>query len=235
MYSGQTVFLEKNNQKMEVLTDADMQKIADQLSCPTGEMGIALGERMNDSNIEMTLQTLNNLSFDDNDKILELGHGNGGHLQSLISRANNLQYVGLEISLTMANQARLINANLVHEKKASFELYDGAFIPFQEYSFQKVITVNTIYFWKTPKILLLEIYRVLHSNGTFAITFANKYFMEKLSYVRFGFRLWEISEVIGLAKAIGFQHLESIDLEDYVESENGDLVDRKYIVLKFSK
>ena len=30
-------------------------------------------------------------------------------------------------------------------------------------------------------------------------------------------------------------HLESIDLEDYVESENGDLVDRKYIVLKFSK
>lgn len=220
---------------MEKLIEVDLQKIANQLSCPTGEMGIAMGERMNDSNIEMTLQTINNLSFNKNDKVLELGHGNGGHLQSLINHANDLQYFGLEISLTMANQARLTNANLVHEKQASFELYDGTFIPFKEQSFQKIFTVNTIYFWKKPKTLLVEVYRVLESGGTFAITFAKKDFMGKLPFVQFGFRLWDSSEVIELAKLIGFQYLGSVDLEDEVESKNGELVNRKYIVIKFGK
>jgi len=220
---------------MEELTEIDLQIIADQLSCPTGEMGIAMGERMNDSNIEMTLQTINNLSFNKNDKVLELGHGNGGHLQSLINHVNDLQYFGLEISLTMANQARLTNANLVHEKQASFELYDGTLIPFQEQFFQNIFTVNTIYFWKKPKTLLLEIYRVLQSGGTFAITFAKKYFMGKLPFVQFGFRLWEVSEVIELARSIGFEHLESIDLEDEVESKSGEIVNREYIVIKFRK
>jgi SAM-dependent methyltransferase len=220
---------------MQILATIDLEEIANQCSCPKGELGIGMGEKMNDSNIEMTLQTINNLSLDKDDQVLELGHGNGGHLQSLINHVNDLQYFGFEISLTMANQARLTNANLVHEKQASFELYDGTFIPFQEQFFQNIFTVNTIYFWKKPKTLLVEIYRVLRPGGTFIITFAKKEFMEKLPFVQFGFRLWEVSEVIELAKSIGFEHLESIDLEDEVESKSGEIVNRKYIVMKFGK
>ena len=59
--------------------------------------------------------------------------------------------------------------------------------------------------------------------------------MGKLPFVQFGFRLWEVSEVIELAKSIGFEHLESIDLEDEVESKSGEIVNREYIVIKFRK
>ncbi|MEM6965438.1 MAG: class I SAM-dependent methyltransferase, partial [Bacteroidota bacterium] len=172
------------------MTEEELQNIAKQLSCPQGEEGIQVGVQMNDSNFEMTLQTLNRTQFESGDKVLELGHGNGGHLPTLLSRADNLTYDGLEISTVMQAQAQLLNANLVHDEVTKFHLYDGMFIPFPENTFQKIFTVNTIYFWKKPKVLLVEIFRVLQKEGHFSLAFATKEFMKDLPFVQYGFRLW---------------------------------------------
>jgi len=221
--------------EMKKFTEKELEMLADQLSCPEGDLGIKMGEKMNNSNSEMTFQTMNNLSFEKKDKVLELGHGNAGHLQNLMDRATQLEYFGLELSSTMKSEAVQINANFVSEQKANFQLFDGLFIPFSENSFQKIFSVNTIYFWQKPNVLLSEIFRVLEVGGTFAITFAKKEFMQQLPFTKYGFRLWDILEVIEIVTKIGFQHLETIELEDNVESKSEEFVNRKYVVMKFRK
>ncbi|MHC0443676.1 class I SAM-dependent methyltransferase, partial [Flavobacterium sp. 3-210] len=80
----------------------------------------------------------------------------------------------------MFQEARKINRNFVSQKQAFFSLYDGNKIPFEDETFDKVFTVNTIYFWQKPEDLLSEIYRVLKPNGNFCLTFAEEDFMKKL-------------------------------------------------------
>jgi hypothetical protein len=73
-------------------------------------------------------------------------------------QAENLKYYGLEMSELMFQGARQINRNFVSQKQAFFSLYDGNVIPFGNAAFDKIFTVNTIYFWQGPEKLLLEIY-----------------------------------------------------------------------------
>jgi SAM-dependent methyltransferase len=59
-------------------------------------------------------------------------------------------------------------------------LYEGKKLPFEDETFDKIFTVNTVYFWENPVEFLNEIYRVLKDDGTFVLTFGQRDFMEKL-------------------------------------------------------
>ena len=74
-------------------------------------------------------------------------------------------------------------------------VYDGQNIPFGEQSFDKIFTVNTLYFWKEPNTFLEEIYRVLRNNGTFVLTFGHKDFMSNLPFTQYGFQLYHTEDV----------------------------------------
>ena len=150
----------------------ELQAIASQLKNPSGEKGIEMGNMMNETNINMTKHSIQNLNISKENKILELGHGNAGHVEFLFEQGKELKYYGLEMSELMFQEARQINRNFVSQKQAFFSLYDGNKIPFEDASFDKIFTVNTIYFWQQPEELLSEICRVLKPNGNFCLTFA---------------------------------------------------------------
>lgn len=95
------------------MTEEELRAIEKQLSCPEGELGIRVGYTMNESNIGMTLNSISFLSIKNNDSILELGHGNCGHLSKLIEEAENIHYTGIEISETMHAEAKKINEDFI--------------------------------------------------------------------------------------------------------------------------
>jgi len=177
------------NLTLKIMKQEELQAIASQLKNPSGEKGIEMGNMMNETNINMTRHSIQNLNISKENKILELGHGNAGHVEFLFEQVEKLKYYGLEMSELMFQEARQINRNFVSQKQAFFSLYDGNIIPFEEESFDKIFTVNTIYFWQEPEKLLLEIYRVLKSNGNFCLTFAEEDFMKKLPFTQFEFEL----------------------------------------------
>lgn len=151
--------------------------LAQHLANPQGEKGIEIGEMMNDTNIGMTLESIQALLIEDNENILEIGHGNAGHVESILNKAQNIKYIGIDISETMHNEARKLNKPF--KDKADFVLYEGEKLPFEDKIFDKIFTVNTVYFWKNPVQYFNEIYRVLKDNGTFVLTFGQRDFMEK--------------------------------------------------------
>lgn len=212
------------------LNDVELKELATQLQHPNGENGIMIGHNMNENNIKMTESSILKLDLKQNEQILELGHGNCGHLNYVLKQATNLGYIGLEISELMQKEAIKKNNQLL-SSDIRFELFDGKTIPFYEKRFDKIFTVNTIYFWEDGSDFLREIYRVLKSKGKFTLTFSTKDFMQTLPFTRFGFNLYSEKEVVDLLKLNLFK-IESITkLDEDTISKTGESVSRKSIII----
>ncbi len=211
-------------------TEAQLKEMAQQLSCPNGESGIGMADMMHDTNFGMTKSAIAALEIKDNDAVLELGHGNGKHIETLLHQAKHVNYTGLEIAELMQKQAAALN--LPH---TSFHLYDGEKIPFKDNQFNKAMTVNTIYFWKHPVQLLNEVYRVLKTDGFFSIVFAQKDFMETLPFTVYGFNLYDNEKLETLVKQSPFKLLSLNHHTEQVKSKAGEMVERLYIVATLQK
>ena len=214
------------------MTEQELKILAQQLSNPEGDIGKEVAEMMNRTNISMTKETIKALLLTDNEKVLELGHGNAGHLSYLLDFAENINYTGLEISETMKTEAENINQKYLSQ--AEFKLYDGKNIPFEDESFDKIMTVNTIYFWEDPVGFLNEIYRVLNHNGSFVLTFAKKDFMKTLPFTS-DFRLYNYEDVELLISQTNFKRMIRSDKEELISSKTGESVKREYKVLTIKK
>ena len=214
------------------MTEQELKILAQQLSNPEGEIGKEVAKMMNETNISMTKESIKALYLTDNESVLELGHGNAGHLPYLLDFADNIQYTGLEISETMKSEAESINSKYLSQ--ANFQLFDGNKIPFENESFDKIMTVNTIYFWENPVEFFNEIYRVLKKDGSFVLTFAKKDFMKNLPFTA-DFRLYNYEDVEELVAQTNFKRMIRSDKEEWITSKTGTFVKREYKVLTIKK
>lgn len=212
----------------------DLKILAQNLANPQGEKGVEIGEMMNATNIGMTLESIKTLLIEDAEHILEIGHGNAGHLKSILNKAKDLTYTGIDISETMRKEAQ--NLNKEFKDQADFILYEGRKLPFEDEVFDKIFTVNTVYFWENPVEFLNEIYRVLKNTGTFVLTFAQRDFMEKLPFTKFNFKLYNNDEMEELISESRFKRMKICEKEEEIKSKTGDeLIKRNYTVLTIKK
>lgn len=212
----------------------ELKILAQNLANPQGEKGIEIGEMMNATNIGMTLESIKTLVIDDGQHILEIGHGNAGHLKSIMSLAKNLRYTGIDISETMHNEARKLNKEF--ENQADFVLYEGKKLPFQDGTFNKIFTVNTVYFWENPVEFLNEIYRVLKDDGTLVLTFGQRDFMEKLPFTEYDFTLYNNNEMEELISKSHFKRMKTSEKEEQIKSKTGEeTIQRIYTILTIKK
>ena len=212
----------------------DLKILAQNLANPQGEKGVEIGEMMNATNIGMTLESIKTLLIEDAEHILEIGHGNAGHLKSILNKAKDLTYTGIDISETMRKEAQ--NLNKEFKSQADFILYEGRKLPFEDEVFDKIFTVNTVYFWDNPVEFLNEIYRVLKNTGTFVLTFAQRDFMEKLPFTKFNFKLYNNDEMEELISESRFKRMKLSEKEEEIKSKTGDeLIKRNYTVLTIKK
>ncbi len=214
-----------------------LKALASQLSHPSGDHGNEIAQMMHATNIGMTKNAIANLNLTSNDSVLELGHGNAGHLEFLFSQCQNIHYTGLEISTLMNQEAQLANKSFVDSGKASFVLYDGTLFPFAADSFNKCFTVNTLYFWQNPLELLAELSRVLKPKALFSLTFAHRNFMETLPFTPFGFTLYNPDEVMKLVAQSSFVLDQEDSQLETVLTKEGQPVERQFstLVLKNNK
>ncbi len=217
------------------MDEKDLKTLAEQLSCPSGDFGKRVAEMMNESNIRMTLESIVAMKIRPGDHILEIGHGNALHLKEILDAAENIRYTGLEISETMHQEAKRINQNFIKNNVAGFILYDGEKIPFEERSFDRIFTVNTLYFWKNPVSFLTEIHRVLKDNGSFILTLLEENTLRKIPFTRYGFNIWSQAEIEHLLVDSGFKKVLKSTKKDQVKSKTGEMIEREFVVLNITK
>lgn len=210
-------------------TNEELQSLASQLKNPSGEKGIEIADMMNETNIGMTKHAISCLNILPGDTILELGHGNCGHLDYLLQQNSGLKYFGLEMSELMKKEAQKINKVFIKEEQALFYLYDGLHIPFPDHFFDKIFTVNTVYFWAEPEKLLKDLYRVSKPGGKICITFAQESFMKLLPFTQFGFELYSIEKIEQLIASTSF-HITGIEKQsENVNTKMGEMVERPFV------
>jgi ubiquinone/menaquinone biosynthesis C-methylase UbiE len=108
------------------------------------------------------------------DRVLEIGYGPGTALALLGEQASEGLVAGVDPSAEMARQARRRNRRLVRRGRIQLAQGDSACLPFATGQFDRVCSVNTIYFWPTPQTDLAELHRVLKPGGRAALTFRAK-------------------------------------------------------------
>ncbi len=220
---------------MEKLSPEALLEIERQLSAPDGENGIKIAEEMHRSNIGMTRAAYQALNIQNDMYILEIGHGNCAHLKEIFDSASSLIYHGLEISETMHLQAKQINAEFQQKNQAIFSLYDGLTIKLPDDSFHVAFSVNSIYFWKKPIVLLNDIYRVLKPGGHLAIVFALKDFMKQLPFVNDRFSLFDHQDITQLIKQTPFEIATLTNHQERIQSKHDEWVDREFCVALLKK
>nr|WP_293301462.1 class I SAM-dependent methyltransferase [Allomuricauda sp.] len=211
------------------------KRLSQQLQCPTGEEGRELAQSMFESNKGMILDSLFSLKIKEKNRILELGPGNGAHLPLLFGRASGLKYFGLDVSKDMEDEAKKNNESFITDNRALFAHYDGESIPYVHNFFDRILTVNTIYFWERPKAFLNELHRVLKWDGICVITFVEGNFMKKLPFVDDSFELFDISRFAKLVLETPFKNVDVQTRYERVRSKAGEIVDREFLVATLQK
>lgn len=220
---------------MSKLDEQQLQQIAAQLGRPEGVDGILTAERMAHTNNNMTKSTIAALGLIAGDVVLEIGPGNGTHVKDLMRVASSVSYYGVDISETMVVEASKINEADVRTGKVSFELTDADQLNFKADFFDKIFTVNTLYFWEDPVAYASEIRRVLKPDGLFCLAIATREFMEQLPFTKYKFKLYDGPSVEALLKDAGFSIIEMSFLKDLTISHTGETVDRDIIIVKAGK
>lgn len=196
------------------MDETSARSIAGQLRKPEGNDGIRTALMMNEGNAQMNRDTIRHLAPSENDRILELGMGNGRFVSEIISLHRSIHYTGVDFSGTMIEEATRLNADAMQNGQVNFILAAAANLPFADAAFNKIFTVNTIYFWDNEMQVLQELYRVLVPGGQLIITLRPGYQMEKYPFTKYGFKLFSKEDIEKLMKAAGFLSIESFNHEE---------------------
>ena len=186
------------------MTNPDPEEIARMLRKPEGEFGLKVAGKMNESNALIIQWAIDKLELQENEEVLEIGFGNGSHIQNLLEKRKGIRYTGLDFSETMVTIARERHQHAIRSGQVSIHLGSSDAMPFPPETFNKIFTVNTLYFWEDPDSHLQQIFDVLRPGGVFCVAFKSRTFMRHLPFTPHGFTLYEQDEVISLLKSNKF-------------------------------
>lgn len=184
--------------------------ISGQFSKPTGIGGMISTFIMNRINQIQYRSVIDNLNCSNEDRILDIGFGNGYLIKNL-AKNNNSYFYGIEISDDMVKAGCKRNSKLIEQGKVHLIKGNVMDIPFETSFFDKVYTVNTIYFWEDIDKSLSEIKRVLKPNGIFINVIYSKEWLEKVKYTKYGFLKFTPKELEEAAIHNGLQVVELIE------------------------
>jgi ubiquinone/menaquinone biosynthesis C-methylase UbiE len=183
--------------------------MASQLRQPTGWFGsMVMSPLLNRVNRQINETTLQQLEIRPEDGVLEVGFGGGSALAMVAGRLAGGIASGVDFSPDMVRQAERRFRRDIAEGRVRVQLGDVSRLPYPDASFDRVLTINTVYFWPDTLQGLGEIRRVLKPDGRAAVAIRSKEKMETKSVTRHGFRLFSPDELLDAMRQAGFRGLQ---------------------------
>lgn len=186
--------------------------IAKQLRKPSGLFGKYLLTRaLNKANKVMNDTVLHLLQVQADDRILEIGFGGGDLLTRMAEKTKNGVITGVDFSSDMVEIGRKRFKSFIKSGKLELHCMDADALTFSANSFDKLCTVNTIYFWPNVDKVLVQIRNVLGSKGLVIICFSTRETMDNIGQItQYGFNKYSIEEVKKFLEKAGFINIRII-------------------------
>jgi ubiquinone/menaquinone biosynthesis C-methylase UbiE len=147
------------------------QFIARQGGCPSGWVGRVVAEIMARETTAENAIALRHLDPQQSDAILEIGFGHGRVIADLARLCPMGRVCGIDTSATMLKMASQRNRKAIAGGLVRLDLGDSASLPYPSQSFDRAVSVHTLYFWPEPLDHLREIQRVLKPGGRLVLGF----------------------------------------------------------------
>ena len=188
--------------------------IAGQLRQPTGFFGRHIAARyMTRVNVEINQRTLEALSVQPDDRVLEVGPGPGDLMNRIVPMVPRGSVTGIDFSPEMIDVCSKRFAPLVESGRIELRCASADAMPCAGGQFTKACTVHTIYFWPDPSAVFREFWRVLGTGGRLVVSFFPVVAMEKLRATA-AFARHDGDEVARLMEQAGFRDIRVLAGKD---------------------
>jgi ubiquinone/menaquinone biosynthesis C-methylase UbiE len=179
-----------------------------QFGSPSGLFGsLFVAPFLNATNMAFIRTSVELLGLKPDDRVLDIGFGGGYSLLALAERIPNGQVVGVDHSRDMVDAA----ASLIRARKLQARIRvrwgNVVKLPFAARTFDKVFTVNTIYYWPDLSLGLREITRVLKPGGRLMVGFRSPASLRLVTLAWDNFKRYEPQEVAAAMRNVGFRLL----------------------------
>ena len=180
--------------------------IARQSRHPTGMLGWIIGHIMAFETAGTNDNALALLELKKGDRVLDVGCGHGRTVERAAEMVGDDGFVvGIDASEEMLRMATRRCQRLIDSRHVRLTLADSASIPYPDESFDKVVTVHTLYFWDDPRRHLHELHRVLRPGGSLVVAFHPKGTPATTSFPASVYSFYDVEEVGALLRLTGFQ------------------------------
>ena len=172
---------------------------------PTGLIGRYLMTKIfNDGNADLNSFAMDMLELESSDRVLEIGFGPGKLINQMAAITTEGVVEGIDFSEVMLKQASRANKQHISDGKVRLQKGECKSLPFENESFNKLCSINTLYFWKDPDKYLIEMFRVMKPGGIIAIGFRDDQQMSNLNLSNDIFTTYLQNEVVSLLSNAGF-------------------------------
>ena len=154
-----------------------VEPVVSQFRQPHGPLAPATARLLNLINNPLNRWTVRTLELAGDEDVLDVGFGGGVGLGLVLRRLTNGRATGFDLSEEMASGARRRFASAIATGRLALARADVAAIPFADGSFDRVYSVNTVFFWPDVPAGLSEIRRVMRPGGRLVITAPSAAFM----------------------------------------------------------
>ncbi|MDD5577705.1 MAG: class I SAM-dependent methyltransferase [Methylobacter sp.] len=138
---------------------------------PQGLLGRLGGYIMAHTKGTFTPWVLGLLEVQAEDRVLEVGFGPGVAIQQLAASTPVGSIAGIDSSREMLEQAEARNAKTIAAGRIDLRLSSVEHLPFDDNSFDKVMSINSLQVWPDAVAALREILRVMKAGGKMALGF----------------------------------------------------------------
>jgi len=172
---------------------------------PTGLIGRYLMTKIfNEGNNDLNSFVMDMLELQSSDRVLEIGFGPGKLINQMAAITTEGVVEGIDFSEVMLKQASRANKHHITHGKVRLQRGECKNLPFENESFNKLCSINTLYFWKDPDKYFLEMFRVIRPGGIIAIGFRDDKQMSNLNLSRDIFTTYSQIEVVSMLSNAGF-------------------------------
>lgn len=145
--------------------------IARQSARPSGLLGALIAMVMDRETAQDNELAIAFLDPRPGEEVIDIGAGSGRSLRRLAALVDPASVAGVDHSAVMCSRARRSNRDLVRQKRVRVDNASSLDLPFQDASFDCVLSVHTIYFWPDAERQFREIARVLKPEGRAVLCF----------------------------------------------------------------
>jgi SAM-dependent methyltransferase len=147
------------------------------------------------------------LSIEKDEKLLEIGSGTGKLTKKILKEIDKGFVESVDFSEAMVSVSRRRNKSYINKGKANIKKGDFNEIPFKDNAFNKVFTVNTIYFLEDPYIMIKKIYKILKPEGRLVIGFEQNNYMKDNRLDNEVFNYYSPEDIEKMLKGSGFNNI----------------------------